>query len=119
MSISSYTANPPPMRAGPGVPPPCREIHDEPLENLGKTMVSVGCGGIIRGAATSPLAAPRSRSRFTEKPYKTNGKTAFPARLQKPFRQSSIETNPSSELLLCDPSYPPPLSEFTIYRKTL
>ena len=35
-NISSYTANPHPVRVGPGVPGPRREIHDDPLENLGK-----------------------------------------------------------------------------------
>ena len=79
--IPSYSANPGPLRAGPGVPGPRTETHDEPLENLGKTMVSLGCSGNIWGAATSPLVAPGSRARFTGKPYKTNGKTAFPAQL--------------------------------------
>ena len=72
-----------PLWAGAGVPDPGREIHDDHLKNLGKTMIFLSCRGNIRGAATRPLLTPGSRTRFTKKPYKTNGKTAFPAMLQK------------------------------------
>ena len=72
-----------PLWAGAGVPDPGREIHDDHLKNLGKTMIFLSCRGNIRGAATRSLLTPGSRSRLIKKPYKTNGKTAFPAMLQK------------------------------------
>ena len=68
---------PTPPRADPGVLDSRRQIHDEPLENLGKTMASLGCRGKIGDAAMIPLSAPGNRTRLPPKPCKTIGETAL------------------------------------------
>ena len=81
-----------PLWAGAGVPDPGREIHDDHLKNLGKTMVFLSCRGNIRGAATRSLLTPGSRSRLRKDLIKPMG-NSISSYAAKAVRQSTIEAN--------------------------